>query len=89
MKNTKIVSRFNFRIVEKDKHDFEEDYMKKTSDLMWSISLIVIGVATLILAGANIIGIELPDNIVRILGIVDLVALPVLAYSTIKKVKKR
>lgn len=59
--------------------------MKKKSDLMWSISLIAIGIATIILAGANIAGIDLPDMLVRLLGIVDLAALPILVYSTIKK----
>lgn len=48
----------------------------------------IIGIATFILAGANVAGIELPDVAVRILGIVDLIALPFLAYSTVKKVKK-
>ena len=59
--------------------------IKKKSDLMWSISLIAIGIATIILAGANIVGIDLPDMLVRLLGIVDLVALPILVYSTIKR----
>lgn len=62
--------------------------MKKKNELLWSISLIVIGLATLILAGSNVIGIELPDIAVRILGIVDLIALPFLAYSTVIRVKK-
>ena len=62
--------------------------MKKKNDLVWSISLILIGLTTIILAGSNIVGIELPDAAVRILGIVDLIALPFLAYSTVKKVKK-
>jgi hypothetical protein len=62
--------------------------MKKKNDLVWSISLILIGLVTIILAGSNIVGIELPDAAVRILGIVDLIALPFLAYSTVKKVKK-
>ncbi len=62
--------------------------MKKKNDLVWSISLMIIGIATFILAGANVAGIELPDVAVRILGIVDLIALPFLAYSTVKKVKK-
>ncbi len=62
--------------------------MKKKSELMWSISLIAIGIATIILAGANIVGIDLPDMLVRLLGIADLVALPILVYSTIKKGKK-
>ena len=61
--------------------------MKKKNDLVWSVSLMVIGFATLILTGSNIVGIKLPDVAVRILGIVDLIALPLLAYSTVKKVK--
>lgn len=62
--------------------------MKKKNDLMWGFSLLIIGVATIILAGSNVIGIELPDIAVRIIGIVDLIALPVLAFTTVKKVKK-
>lgn len=62
--------------------------MKKKNDLMWCFSLLIISVATIILAGSNIIGMELPDIAVRIIGIVDLIALPVLACTTVKKVKK-
>ena len=62
--------------------------MKKKNDLMWCFSLLIISIATIILAGSNIIGIELPDIAVRIIGIVDLIALPVLAYTTVKKIKK-
>ncbi|MDE6764219.1 MAG: hypothetical protein K2J73_11165 [Oscillospiraceae bacterium] len=62
--------------------------MKKKNYLMWCFSLLIIGVATIILAGSNIMGIELPDIAVRIIGIVDLIAFPVLAYTTIKKIKK-
>lgn len=62
--------------------------MKTKNDLMWSISLVIIGIATIILSGSNIIGIDLPDVVVRIIGIIDLMALPVLAYTTVKKVKK-
>jgi len=61
--------------------------MKTKNDLMWSLSLLLIGVATVILAGSNIIGIELPDVAKKIICIVDLVALPALVYSTIKRVK--
>ena len=59
----------------------------KKVNAMWSISLLIIGVATFILAGANVIGLELPDIAVRILGIIDLIALPVLGFSTVKKIK--
>ena len=62
--------------------------MEKRNYLLWSLSLLVIGIATVILAGSNIIGIELPDIAVRIIGVIDLIALPVLAYTTVKKIKK-
>ena len=62
--------------------------MKKKNDLVWSISLMLIGVVTFILAGTNVVGFELPDVATRILGILDLIALPFLTYSTVKKVKK-
>ena len=62
--------------------------MEKRNNLLWSLSLLVIGIATVILAGSNIIGIELPDIAVRIIGVIDLIALPVLAYTTVKKIKK-
>ena len=62
--------------------------MKKRNDLLWSISLLVIGLTTIILTGLNIIGIDVPDIVVRIIGVIDLLALPVLAYTTVKKFKK-
>ena len=61
----------------------------KKINIMWSVSLIIIGVATIILAGANIIGIELPDIAARILGVLDLISLPVLAFSTVKKAQNK
>lgn len=57
----------------------------KTLDLIWGHSLIVIGVTSLILAVSNIIGAELPDILTRILVIADLIALPFLIFSTVKK----
>ena len=62
--------------------------MKKRNNLLWSISLLIIGIATIILIGLNIIGIDVPDIVVRIIGVIDLLALPVLAYTTVKKFKK-
>lgn len=62
--------------------------MKKKNDLICSISLVIIGIATVILAGSNILGLMLPDAIVRVIGIIDLIALPFVAFTTVKKVKK-
>lgn len=62
--------------------------MKKKNALVWGLSLLVIGVVTIILAGSRLIGIELSDVVVRIIGIIDLIALPILVYTTVKKLKK-
>ena len=61
----------------------------KKTEVLWIVSLIIIIIATIILAGSNFAGIELPDIAVRITGAFDLVALPILAYSTVKKMKSR
>ena len=58
--------------------------MKKDKNLMWSLSLIIIGVSTLIISGSNIMGTELPDMLTKTLGIAELTALPFLVYSTPK-----
>ena len=62
--------------------------MKTRNDLLWSISLFVIGIATIILAGLKIVGVELPDVLIRIIGIVNLISLPVLTYNKVIKVKR-
>lgn len=62
--------------------------MKKKNDLLWAVSLVIVGIATVILVGSNIIGLMLPDVTVRVIGIIDLAALPFVAFSTVKKVKK-
>lgn len=65
--------------------------MKTKIERIWSISLIVIGIgigiATFILAGSSVIGIELPDIAVRIIGVIDLIALLVLIYTSVMKGK--
>ena len=59
--------------------------MKKSKLLIvWSISLMVIAGLTLVTSITNIIGISLSDTAVRIIGILDLIALPVLAFTTVR-----
>lgn len=57
--------------------------------IAWAISLLIIGIATLLLVGADLIAIELPDMITRILGVMDCISLPVLIFTTVKKAKKQ
>ncbi len=51
--------------------------------------MLVVGIATVILAGSNLAGVRLPDIVLRIIGILDLIALFILAFSTAKKMIKR
>lgn len=55
----------------------------------WSLSLILIGIATIILSVNSIFSLSLSDVIIRILGIIDLISLPILAFTTIIKVKNK
>lgn len=59
--------------------------MDKKYTRLWSLSLITISVVTVIWAVCNLVNIELPDVIVRIMGVLDICAIPVLVYTSIKK----
>ncbi len=59
----------------------------KHINLLWGVSLAVIGIGSVLFSVSGIAGFPLPDPLVRILGILDLAALPVLAFSTVKKVQ--
>jgi hypothetical protein len=61
----------------------------KKLNVIWGISLFTIGIATIILAGSGIIGQELPDSVKIILCLIDLIALPVLVFTTVRKLKNR
>ena len=53
----------------------------KNTRLLWTISRLVVGITTMFLVGANIIGVELPDPVIRVLGMLDLAAIAVLVFS--------
>lgn len=56
----------------------------KRNRTMWGISLFIIGSATIINTFSSLLGIELPDILVRVVGVVTIVALPVLVYTSVK-----
>ena len=58
-------------------------------DRLWALSLIVIGVLAAILVGLPAVGVSLPDIVTRILGVLLLVAVPVLAFTTVRKFGKK
>lgn len=59
----------------------------KIINLFWLFSLVLIVICTIIPIGADFLSMELPEFIIRGIGIIDLAALPVLAYTTVKKLK--
>ncbi len=61
----------------------------KTINLLWLLSLVLLGIGTVFLAGASLLNIELADFVMRAIGIIDFVALPVLGYTTVKRVESK
>lgn len=55
--------------------------------LNWAMgaSIALLGLSSMILSIAGLTGFALPDALVRVLGAVNLLSLPVLAFSTVKK----
>lgn len=63
--------------------------MKKNKWLIvWSISLMVIAVCTLVLSIANIMGASIPDILIRVLGIIDGITCPILIIATVRMYNK-
>ena len=58
--------------------------MEKKVRILWSVSLLIISCVSLIIAVSNMASLELPDIAKRVLGIIDLLSIPVLVYSSIK-----
>lgn len=52
-----------------------------------SISILIIWVVTTINVGTDIMGIELSNIWIRILGVAELIALPFLGFTTVKRIK--
>lgn len=65
----------------------KESVMNKTRKV-WGISLMVMSVCALSIMVPNIFGMHIPDILTRILGIVGLVCIPIVAFTTIKIIKK-
>ena len=62
----------------------------KKFPVLWGVSLLTIGVITLVISFSNIFGVELPDVLKIVLGVTELIALFVLVYTSIRyKVYKR
>ena len=63
--------------------------MKKSKVLIvWSVSLMVIAVCTLVLSISNIMGASIPDVLIRILGTIDGITCPILIVATVRMYNK-
>lgn len=58
------------------------------NEKLWAISLLIIGVISLFISISNIAGIALPVIAKRVLGIAELIVLPVFVYATVRKFRK-
>ena len=61
----------------------------KAVEKLFGVSLAVISLTSLITAVTGLIGFPLPAWALRTIGIVNLVSLPVMIYSTIKSMKEK
>ncbi|KEI04422.1 hypothetical protein IRP63_06895 [Clostridium botulinum] len=59
----------------------------KRNRTTWGISLLIVGISTIIISFSSIIRIKLPDILKRGLGVILILALPVLIYSYVKILK--
>ena len=63
--------------------------MKKDKiDLVWAVCLIIIGLGSLIVSINNVFDMGFPNTMIKPIGIVDLITLPVLAFTTVRKLQK-
>ena len=61
----------------------------KTMDKLFTVSLSLISITSLITAVSGLIGFPLQPLALRIIGAVSLVSLPVLIYSTVKSMQEK
>ena len=62
---------------------------QKWIDRLFAVSLALLGVSSLILGVTGLAGISLPDWAVRLTGVLTLISLPVLIYSTVKSYQEK
>ncbi len=63
----------------------QAEKLEKILSWLMGVSIALMGLASTIMSVAGLAGFALPPVLLRVLGIVNLLALPVLVYSTVKK----
>lgn len=64
----------------------QTEKMEKLLNWLMGLSIALLGVSSAILSISALADYSLPTALTRVLGVVNLLALPVLVYSTVKKV---
>ena len=63
--------------------------MKKNAlDIVWLTCIIIIAMGVLIVSINNVFNMDFPNTMIKPIGIVDLITLPVQAFTTVKKVQR-
>ena len=57
---------------------------KDTLTIVWGICLIIIGLGSLLVSLNNVFGFGFPKTMIVPIGIVDLITLPVLAFTSVR-----
>ncbi len=63
----------------------QAEKLEKLLNWLMGVSIALLGASSAIMSIAGLAGFALPPVLLRVLGIVNLLALPVLVYSTVKK----
>ncbi|MBQ8966361.1 hypothetical protein [Ruminococcus sp.] len=56
---------------------------------VWSLSLLATGIFAILLGAAGMTDTAVGDTLIRVLGTAEILALPVLAFTTVLKIKNR
>lgn len=67
----------------------KENFMdEKKINLLWGLSLIIVNVISLTILVLKFLWIDIPTAVTIILGIIDLICIALLVYTTFRKFKK-
>ncbi|MDE6474983.1 MAG: hypothetical protein K2L70_07795 [Clostridia bacterium] len=58
----------------------------KAIDVLWALSLIIIGVVTIILSVASVANVTMPRALTVTFGVLEMIALAVLGFTTARKI---
>ncbi len=60
---------------------------RENNQLLWNISLAVLAICSVTLGLTALFDSDLPDGLMRLLGMLDLIALPVFVYASVQKAR--